>query len=402
MTSEWTNWSGSVHLRAAGMARPASEAELVALVREALSHGGAIRAVGSAHSSSGILESEDIVVVTHSLTGIRSCDPNKREAWVGAGTKLKDLGAELQQKGLALHNYGDVDVQTIAGAVATGTHGTGRQLRNLASMLVGARVVTGSGQSREFSVEREPDVIRGLRVSLGALGICTSLRLKLVEAYRLQRREWCATFEPALAGFDELASSCRNVDLYWYPRSDEVKLRTLDEPGRLPQRLPFARLISEELGWASEVLPRTRELRFEEMEYAVPAAAGPACMREVRARMIARHRRHVAWRVLYRTVAADDAYLSTAHGQDIVTISLHHNAGLPFEEFFSDIEPVFRAHGGRPHWAKKHSLSGAELRRLYPEWDRFLALRAQLDPNGVFLSRKMCSLLGVARSAVEC
>jgi FAD/FMN-containing dehydrogenase len=399
MTSAWTNWSGSVHLRPAGMARPASEDELVALVRDARNRGGAIRAVGSAHSSSGILESDDIIVSTTSLTGIRHCDADKHEAWVGAGTKLKDLGAELQERGLAIHNYGDVDVQTIAGAIATGTHGTGRRLKNLASMLVGARVVTGAGQELEFSVEREPDVVRGLRVSLGALGICTSLRLNVVAAYQLQRREWCGTFEPALAGFDELASSCRNVDLYWYPRSDEVKLRTLDEPGRLPQRLSFARLIFEECGWAAEVLPRTRELRFEEMEYAVPAAAGPACMREVRERVKARHRRHVGWRVLYRTVAADDAYLSTAHGRDVVTISLHHNASLPFEEYFSDIEPIFRAHGGRPHWAKKHSLAGEDLRRLYPEWDRFMALRAQLDPEGVFLSRKMCTLLGVSRAA---
>jgi FAD/FMN-containing dehydrogenase len=356
-----------------------------------------LRAVGATHSSSGILASHDIIVSTTGLAGIHSSDASRREAWVGAGTAIKDLGAELLKRGLGLHNYGDVDVQTIAGAIATGTHGTGRRLKNLASMLIGARVVTGAGEVREFSIERDADVMRGLRVSLGALGICTALRLQLVDAYRLHRREWCATFDAALAGFDELAEQCRNVDFYWYPRSDEVKLRTLDEPGRLPERVPFAQLIFEECGWAAEVLPRKRELRFEEMEYALPAEAGPSCMREVRERVKARHRRYVGWRVLYRTVAADDAYLSTAHGHDVVTISLHHNAGLPFDEYFSDIEPIFRRYGGRPHWAKKHSLTGAELESLYPQWHRFRALRAELDPDGVFLSDGMSSLLGIQR-----
>jgi FAD/FMN-containing dehydrogenase len=388
-----TNWSGSVPFRATQWV-PESEEALSRIVRTTRERGGVIRAIGAGHSSSApLLSSDDTLIRTTALAGIQRVDASTREAWVGAGTTLDELGHELLKKKLGLCNYGDVDVQTIGGAIATGTHGSGRRLRNLATLLIGARIVTGTGEVREFSIERDPQVIRGLRVSLGALGICTSLRLELEEAYQLHRREWCLPFEPAMAQFDAIADICRNVDMYWYPRSDEVKLRTLDFPGKVPGHVESAKLKKEECGWAADVLPRTRELKFEELEYALPAAAGPACMRTVRDRVKARHRREVAWRVLYRTVAADDAYLSPAHDRDIVTISLHHNAGLPYQAYFSDIEPIFRAHDGRPHWAKKHSLTADALRQLYPKWDDFMSLRQQLDPDDVFLSPGMRSLL---------
>jgi FAD/FMN-containing dehydrogenase len=377
------------------MENPTSEEDVVALVRAARAAGRTLRPVGTGHSSSEIL-CTDSVLVRGELSGIRSSDATAKEVTVGANTTLKDLGSALLEMGFAIHNYGDVDVQTVAGAVATGTHGSGRQLQNLATMLIGARVVTGTGEIAEYSIEMHSDILRALRVSLGTLGICTALRIRVLPAYELHRREWCTSVDAALSHLDELADRCRNLDFYWYPRSDEVKLRTLDEPGQLPDSLPYARLVDDQCGPASKILPRTRELRFEEMEYAVPASAGPDCFREVRERMKARHRREVAWRVLYRLVRADDAYLSTAHGQDVATISLHHNAGLPFWDFFRDIEPIFRAHRGRPHWAKKHTLGAAELRPLYPQWDRFLDIQRRLDPDGVFMSPQLDALLGAS------
>jgi FAD/FMN-containing dehydrogenase len=377
------------------MENPTSEEDVVALVRAARAAGRTLRPVGTGHSSSEIL-CTDSVLVRGELSGIRSSDATAKEVTVGANTTLKDLGSALLEMGFAIHNYGDVDVQTVAGAVATGTHGSGRQLQNLATMLIGARVVTGTGEIADYSIEMHSDILRALRVSLGTLGICTALRIRVLPAYELHRREWCTSADAALSHFDDLADRCRHLDFYWYPRSDEVKLRTLDEPGQLPDSLPYARRVDDQCGPASKILPRTRELRFEEMEYAVPASAGPNCFSEVRERMKARHRREVAWRVLYRLVRADDAYLSTAHGQDVATISLHHNAGLPFWDFFRDIEPIFRAHGGRPHWAKKHTLRAAELRPLYPQWDRFLDIRRRLDPDGVFLSPQLDALLGAS------
>lgn len=393
-----SNWSGSVRLRPARVAHPQGEPELCDLVRETRSRGGTLRVVGARHSSSSILESGDTVVCTHRLTGLRLESGSRSQVWAGPGTPLKELGHALLKEGLGVINYGDVDVQTVAGAIGTGTHGSGRRLQNLATMLTGARLVDGNGTVRELTIEREPRILRALRVSFGSVGILTSLRLSVVEAYRLHRREWCTSFDKAITAFDDVADRCRNADFYWYPRSDEVKVRTLDEPGRLPDSLPGMKLLAEECGWAADVLPRQRVLRFEEMEYAMPAEAGVACMREVRERVKAKHRRVVGWRVLYRLIAADDAYLSTAHEHDVVTISLHHNAGLPFHAYFSDVEPIFRAHGGRPHWAKKHSLTGETLRPLYPQWDEFQSVRRELDPHGVFLSQGMRSLFGITET----
>jgi FAD/FMN-containing dehydrogenase len=243
---------------------------------------------------------------------------------------------------------------------------------------------------------RDRLLLNAARVSLGALGMLTELQLQLVPAYQLCKRTWCAGVDDCLEHFAVLAQAHRNIDFYWYPRSDEVKIRTMDLLDAAPAALPFARLLHEEVGWSSEITPNVRELRFEEMEYALPVEHGLACFREVRQRIKARWRHLVGWRVLYRTAAADDALLSPAHGRTTATISLHQNATLPFREFFADVEPMLRTYGGRPHWGKQHTLRADQLRPLYPEWDRFLDVRQQLDPGGVFLNDALRALLGVA------
>jgi FAD/FMN-containing dehydrogenase len=307
------------------------------------------------------------------------------------------MNRSLWRIGLAVPNTGDVDVQTIGGAIATGTHGSGRRLGNLATMLVGGRLVDGRGEVVDFSIEDDPALVRAARVSLGAFGVLTRLRLALLPAFELRRREWCTSVDTCMEHLEGLLERHRGVDFYWYPRSDEVKVRIADRPEAGDAAgPPGARLVSDECGPIGEVLPRTRELRFEEMEYALPAEAGPACFLAVRRRVKERHRKDVAWRTLYRAVAPDDAYLSPAHCRPTVTISLHHNAGLPYEQYFDDLEPIFREHGGRPHWGKKHNLTAADLRPLYPCWEDFLRLRARHDPRGIFLSPALRDLLGVA------
>ena len=205
--------------------------------------------------------------------------------------------------------------------------------------------------------------------------------------------------DDCLAHLDELADTHRNCDFYWYPRRDEVKLRTLNPPDIEPPSLPYARCIKDEVGFSHEIITRERKLKFEELEYLVPAQAGPACFQEVRRRILDHHRQHVAWRVLYRFVAADDAYLSPAHDRDSVAISVHQNASLPYQDYFDDIEPILRSHGGRPHWAKRHSLHGEALAQLYPRWSDFMQLRRRLDPHNVLLSEHLADLLGEERSA---
>ncbi len=390
----WENWSGSLRFSPERVERPESESAIRDIVRRAAGAKKTLRPAGTGHSSSLLLATRDVLISLDAFRGIESYDPAKREATLLAGTTLGEAGNLLLALKLAMHNLGDVDVQSVAGALATGTHGSGKHLPALSAMVAGGRMITASGEKVEFSLEKDPDLTRAAQVSLGALGIYTALTLRLLPAYRLHRREWCTTADRCFAHIGDLAERHRNFDFYWYPRSDRVKLRTMDPPGDAPESIPYARLVEDRTGWSSEVITKVRTLRFDEMEYAVPAEVGPECFEAVRRRIRERHRKHVAWRVLYRTVAPDDAYLSIAHGRATATISLHQNAALPFWGFFNDIEPIFQEYGGRPHWAKKHTMAADDLMPLYPRWDRFIAARRRMDPDGLFLNPYLERLLG--------
>lgn len=331
------------------------------------------------------------------LHGLMDYDRQHHQATLGAGTKLHDAGVILHGVGLAMENLGDVDTQTIAGVIATGTHGSGRKLQNISATLIGVRAVTGTGEIVDWSIEQQPEYIRAARVSMGLLGIFTAVRLQLQRTHELRRREYCARTDDCLAHLDEIADAHRNFDFYWYPRRDEVKLRTLNPPELPPLAMPFARCIKEQCGFSHTIIARERELKFEELEYFVPAEAGVACFQEVRRRILSQHRQQVGWRVLYRFIAQDDGYLSPVYNRDSVAISVHQNAGLPYQAYFDDIEAIVRAHAGRPHWGKKHSLHGEALADLYPRWADFMQLRRRFDPDGVFLSESMSRLLGEER-----
>ncbi|HOF88601.1 MAG TPA: D-arabinono-1,4-lactone oxidase, partial [Armatimonadota bacterium] len=320
-------------------------------------------------------------------------DPATRTATIRAGMQVRAAARALRERGLGVPNLGDVDVQLLAGAIATGTHGTGRTLRNLSDMLIGGRMVTADGEVRAFDQEHDHDLLRAARVSLGTLGIFTEMTLQLSAAYRLRRQEWCTHIDACLEHLDALIARNRNFDFYWYPRSDAAKLRTWNPPEDALDDLLYASLVHDTIGWSDEVLPKERPLRFEEMEYALPAEAGVDCFQAVRARVKARHRQYVGWRVLYRTIAADDVYLSPYYGRESVTISIHQNATLPSWPYFQDIEPIFLAYGGRPHWGKKHTLGCAELQPRYPLWHRFRDIRRRLDPEGRLMSPYLYELL---------
>ena len=393
----WRNWSGSVAFRPRRQAHPCDAGEVQAVVREVAGRGGNLRVAGAGHSSNDILRGEDTLLVTDGLCGLVSADRARCTAVVRAGTPLEELGRALYEHDLALPNYGDVATQTIGGAIGTGTHGSGIAQHNLSQLLAGALLVDGRGELRRIDAG---DIarLRAAQVALGTLGVFVELTLRLVPAFDVERREYACSVHDALAHFDLLAAGNRSFDFYWYPRRDDVKLRLVNPVGGGTHRLPWARLLTVHDGYGHHVIPTHSGIphHFEECEYALPAEAGLDCFRAVRARVLERWRHVVGWRVLYRTVAADDALLSPAHGRATATISLHQNNTLPWKDYFADIEPVFRAHGGRPHWAKKHACRAADLAPLYPRWDEFLAVRAECDPQGVFLSPYLRGLLGVA------
>ena len=247
----WENWSGGVRFEPDRIVEPESERELQALVRQCRDEGRTVRVAGAGHSWTPVVETEDVVVSLAKLSGVVDHDPDAKEATVYAGTTLGDAGTALHDRDLALPNLGDVSTQTVAGAFATGTHGTGPDFENLAGSLIGGRLVTGTGEIREFSAEDDPDLVRAARVSLGTLGIFTELRLDAQPSYKLQRREYCTTWTDCRDRLPELAATNRNFDWSWYPRSDEVKLRLLNAPGGGTdhEALPEATLVEDETGW---------------------------------------------------------------------------------------------------------------------------------------------------------
>jgi len=393
VNESWTNWSGAVSCAPHAVAEAHDEAEIAAIVHVAGREGRTLRPVGAGHSSSALCASDGVLLSLARWSGVESVDAAAGLARVRAGTILSELGRQLLAHGVALHNVGDIDRQALAGALATGTHGTGRALGNLSSAVVGLRFVRADGETAELDGARPADraLLRAARVSLGALGIVTAVVLRVVPAHRLHERTWRAPLDEVLARLDEWAAATRHFEFFYYPKRDQAECKAIHPTEAPPESV--AGREGERIGWSHEILPSLREEKFHEMEYSLPAALGPACFRELAARLRARHP-EVAWPMEYRTVAADDALLSMAHGRDTVAISVHQDGRYAHEPVFAAVEPIAVEAGGRPHWGKWHRLDASSLARVYPEWERFRSIRRGLDPHGVFLSPYLRALLG--------
>ena len=389
----WKNWSGSLVFQPGKILTPESEEEVAEIVKKAGRNNKKVRVVGAGHSSSALVKTNDILLSLTNFKGVEFPDNDIHRATVLAGMTVKEAGAGIYRYGLAMHNTGDVDVQTLAGAIGTGTHGTGTGLKNLSSMLAGVRMVTGTGEIVEATIDEDPELFRALQVALGTCGIFLKMRLQLEPAYKLHRKEWCVPIDKCLEDLDDLKNNNRNFDFYWYPRSDLAKIRVMNIEGEKMPEINYGTLEMDEKGYSHEILPRSRTNKFDEIEYSFDAKNARECFLEVRDIIKKKWRKQVAWRLLYRTIKGDKAFISSMYKRESVTISLHHNAGLPYEDYFNAIEPIFKKYGGRPHWGKKHTMKAGELKELFPEWDKFHEYRRQFDPQGVFLTPYMKELL---------
>lgn len=413
----WSNWSGGVTAPAA-VRRPQSEDELASLVRGARK----VRATGAGHSFMPLCESDGLIVSLDSLAGELSIAADRRTARIPAGWSIRRLTAALWDEGLALANQGDVNPQSLAGAMATGTHGTGIALGSLATMARGFRLVGADGAARWCDAETEPELFAAQRLSLGLFGVATEIETAIVPAYhlaeRIEKRRWAEIRE----SYDELAEAHRHIEFWFFPHADDVILKTLDpcDPCDAPLRttdieegtfrrlldigakLPFltpwlqrammmTRFDGKRRGPAPAIFPSDRTIRFEEMEYELPRAAGLAALEEVVGRIRA-ERLPVAFPFEYRTVAADDIWMSPMNGGPVAAISMHQYAKMPWQEQFAEADAIFRAHGGRPHWAKRHTLTRADVDTLYPMAERYRAVRRIADPQGKFLNAHLEAL----------
>ena len=402
MTTTWTNWSGSITANPRQLSTPTSEAELIALIARANRDGLTIRVAGTGHSFVPLCASDGLLLSLDGMQGVVSADRSALRATVWAGSKIHQLGEPLLAAGMALENQGDIDRQAIAGAVSTGTHGTGPNIGSMSTQVAGLRIISANGEIVECSAERESDIFQAARLSLGTLGVLSQITLRLVPAYRLHERTWVESFDECMSRLDAHIAATRHFEFFWSPREDACAMKSLqpteaerleappeapDAPGRLGRYVK-----SERVDWSYRIFPSERNVKFNECEFSLPAADGPDAVREIRALMRGKHR-DVAWPIEYRTLGADDIDLGTAQGRATVTISVHQAAELPYQPFFADVEAIFRNYHGRPHWGKWHSHTARELRALYPRWEHFLSVRARLDPQGSFLNPYLRRLL---------
>tara|TARA_R110002072_G_scaffold3830_6_gene27389 strand:+ start:67755 stop:68915 length:1161 start_codon:yes stop_codon:yes gene_type:complete len=384
---DWKNWSGSQQHSARQLALPESEAEIASLLNHAQSESLIVRAIGSAHSFVPFW-TDDILVSLDQMKGVIEVDADNRQVTMWAGTKLHEIGPVLWQEGLSMINMGDIDRQSIAGAIGTGTHGTGRGLQNLSNQVASLRLMQANGDVVHLDAE-DGDLFSAAQVSMGTLGVVTQVTLNLMPAYHLIERNWVASVEECGAELEQLIEDNRHFEFFWNPAKDVCEMKTLN-----PVEASY-REGDCPVGPAHEIIPSAREFEFNEIEFSVPYESGWACFMELRSLMQTRYP-DVVWPVEYRTLAADESLLSSAKGRESVTISAHESNRRDHVAFFLDVEDLFRRYDGRPHWGKVHTHAYSELSSRLPGFDRFCEVRRSLDPGGRFLNSFLQRIFGTS------
>jgi L-gulono-1,4-lactone dehydrogenase len=428
--ASWTNWGRNQTCAPARIARPTSEDELVELVKDAASHDQRVKAVGAGHSFTSIACTDGVLVDLSGYGRVLDHDAATGRVTVEAGIPLHRLSDELDRRGLALENMGDIDQQSISGATQTATHGTGLRFGNLSSQVVGMRLVTADGSVLDLSAERDPDTFRAAQVGLGALGLVSTVTLQCVPAFRLHAIEQAVPVDDVLVDLDALVEDNDHYEFYWVPHTRWAltkRNRRTDEPVRprgrarewwddmFLQNYAFGALCRVGRRWPSliprlaKIIPSTgtvdyvdrsdrvftspRKVRFWEMEYAVPREALPEALNRVR-RLVDEIGMHISFPVEVRVVRGDDLWLSTAHGRETGYIAVHVYRGTPYDAYFSGVERIMDSYGGRPHWGKMHFQTAETLAERYPRWDDFQQVRARLDPDQRFANPYLDRVIG--------
>ena len=357
--------------------------DLRAIVSQTARDGRHVRVAGSGHSHFRLVPTDDVIVDLAGLAGVIGVDTSAGTARVWAGTTINALGRPLHDAGVALANQGDIDRQAIAGAVATGTHGTGRTLRNLSASVRGLRIVTAEGDEIECSATQHSATFEAARLGLGAFGVVTQIELAVVPAYRLAERGWRAGYDELRPDIESLSEAHRHFEFFWYPGRDFAVAKAIDETGD-PAVYPVGDEGSR-TAWNYEVLPNHRPHLHTEMEFGVPLDRSLECLDEIRD-LLTTQFPELVWPVEYRTLAADDVWLSQAYERDTATISVHQGIDVSDVPLFEACEAVFRRYDGRPHWGKVHFFTAEDLAAAHPRWADWWERRDAIDPNGVFLN----------------
>jgi len=429
----WRNWGRTYEASPLSIEHPASEDEIATIVRAAASRGERVKVAGTGHSFTDIAVTDGRLLLLDRYDKLLQVDAATGRVTVQAGITIEALGKALAGFGLALENQGDIAYQTVSGAISTATHGTGETFKNLSSQVRALRIVTADGEAIECSAEQDLETFKAAQVSLGALGVLSTVTIQCVPAYNLRNLREPRPVDELLANFDQLCAENDHFEFYWFPHTDAAMAITTERtqeavPGKgrsgfgaylndvvmenhafgVVQRAarlnrgwipPLARFTARTLSKheifdrSDRVFANPRFVRFAEMEYAVPREHLQAAFTEVRA-MIERKGLQISFPVEVRATAPDDIFLSTASGRPTGYIAVHVYYRFEYEPYFREVEAIMNGFQGRPHWGKLHFQEAATLRTRYPDWDRFLAVRDRLDPAGVFRNAYLDRVLG--------
>ena len=430
----WKNWSGSVEAHPSRIVYPQSEADVIALVKECQAAGTKIRMVGSGHSFPPLAATDEVMVSLDKMQALVKADTENQRFTVQAGIKLKTLGQVLNDHGFAQENLGDIDVQSIAGAVSTGSHGTGAGLKSIATQVVGLRLVTADGEVHVCNADENPELFNAARVSLGALGIITEMTLRVMPSYTLDLTTEKMPLDEVLANIDTLKNENRHFEFFWIPHTNATLVKRMNITDAPPQKRswfskfnetfienaalwlfcaiaraipatskPIAKMLtnlisdSHDITAAHETFASVRLVKFQEMEYSIPAEYMVPAFKALQ-QAIADDNIQVMFPVEARFVAADDIWLSPSYGRDSAYIAVHVFRGTDAKiqaQYFQRAEEIFLQYGGRPHWGKLNTRQAEHFSATYAHWDDFLALRQNLDPAGMFLNDYLCGVFGI-------
>jgi FAD-linked oxidoreductase len=428
----WTNWAGTVRAEVSERA-PASIPDVQQAIAEAAATGTRIKAIGAGHSFTAIGQTDGVLLQPHNLAGVLTCDTTTGLVTVLAGTRLHELNETLWHLGLSMSNLGDIDVQTVAGAISTGTHGTGAKMGGIATQVHGLQLALADGRLVDVDAKTRPELLAAARIGLGALGVITTVTLQCEPAFALAASEAPASLDDVLADLNGLVNGNDHFEFFWFPHTRSVLTKRNNRvlPGtelkplgrarhyiedellansafdllnklttRRPDLIPRANSLAARLLGARDFIDRSykvfaspRRVKFKEMEYAVPREAVPHVLAEIEA-YLARSGEQIGFPVEVRFAAADDIWLSTAHGRDSGYIAVHQYHLRDHESYFRAVEAIARSVDGRPHWGKLNHLNADDLRSTYPRFDDFLALRESLDPQRLFGNAYLDRVLG--------
>lgn len=428
---QFKNWSESVHCEPEQYSEPKNVSELQAIVKQAYDARRNIRVVGAGHSFTPLVATGDLLISLKYLAGIDQIDRENHQVTVWGGSNLKDLGHQLWEQGYAMENLGDINKQSIAGAISTGTHGTGAKLGSISTQAVGMTLLLANGEMLEINKEQNASLLQAAQVSLGMLGIIIKVTLKVLPAYQLVGKSYRLSLEESLEQLEELTGNHRNMELYWFPYTNIVQIKTLDfatdsvvNDGQ--QQSMFKKIVIENgLFWmmseVSRLAPKSakamstlsalgvpvgtevndshtiyatpRLVKFQEMEYSVPKEYLPEILQRIDDE-IRQEKYAVHFPIECRFVQGDDIWLSPSYERDSAYIAVHMYKGMEFTPYFQALEAIFKEYEGRAHWGKMHTMTQAELQSAYPRLNDFIGVRNRLDEHGVFLNEYMKELFG--------